>query len=276
MNSINGILNSIFDIFLLPVARLNPWFGMIEISLFTAIFMLLIFRLTSNQKVVRQAKNDIKAHLLEMRLYGHDLKVQLKAQAAVLKANLRYMAANLKPLLVMVIPLVFILAQLNLRFDKKPIQPGETVIIKLKFFNNVDLSKKKLELVLPEGLNQTSPPVMIKDEYEVNWQVRALKKGDFTILINVNGEQVGKSVTVNDDHRIARVSARASSGSILSQILYPGEKSLPKKSSVRTIEVLYQPATLNFFGFAMHWLIAFLGLSILLGLTLKGLFKVEI
>ena len=75
---------------------------------------------------------------------------------------------------------------------------------------------------------------------------------------------------------MTRVSALASRGSIWKQVLYPGERALPSGQAVRSIEVLYPAKSLRAFGLTVHWLIAYLILSIVFGFAFKGVFKVEI
>ncbi len=48
---------------------MNPWAAKVFISLLTGLFMLLVFKLTSNQAGLQRTKDRIKAHLLEFRLF---------------------------------------------------------------------------------------------------------------------------------------------------------------------------------------------------------------
>ena len=45
---------------------------------------------------------------------------------------------------------------------------------------------------------------------------------------------------------------------------------------VRSVEVLYPSRTLTAFGVRVHWLVAYLVLSVAFGFAFKGVFKVEI
>ena len=81
MGLINRLLGSLFDLLFLPFRSLNPWAGMIFISLLTGLLMLLIYRWTSNQAGIRRVKDKIKAHLLELRLYKDNMGVTMKARA---------------------------------------------------------------------------------------------------------------------------------------------------------------------------------------------------
>jgi len=73
MSIINTFFGKLIEWMILPFRGMTPWIGMAVISLVTGIFMLLIFRLTSNQKGIRQVKDKIKAHLMEIRLFKDNL-----------------------------------------------------------------------------------------------------------------------------------------------------------------------------------------------------------
>jgi hypothetical protein len=248
---------------------------MTAVSLLTAVLMLEVYKHTSNQAAIHRAKDLIKAHLLEMRLYQDNMRVTLAAQGSIVKANLVYMAANLKPLAVMIVPLVLILAQLSLWFDRAPLRPGEETLVKARLEAAADPVSAGLELETPPGLEITSPAVRIPDLHEVVWRVKALAPGAGRLVVRTAGRTIEKTVAVGGGP-MTKVSALVSRGSIWKQVLYPGEPALPSGQAVRSIEILYPAKSLRAFGLNVHWLVAYLALSIVFGFAFKGLFKVEI
>lgn len=275
MGVVNLVFGRLVGWVLLPFREMSPWFGMAAVSLLTALLMLEVFKLTSNQTAVRKAKDRIKAHLLELRLFKDDMRVSLGAQGAILKANMSYIGANLKPLLVMIVPLVLILAQLSVWFDRRPLRPGEETLLKVILDKGTDPVGLGLDLAVPPGLSVDSPAVRIPDEGEVVWRLKALEEGSGRILLTVDGRTLAKSVTVGG-RPLTKVSSLASRGSFWSRVLHPGEPPLPSGTPVRSIEVLYPAKSLAAFGVAVHWLVAYFVLSMAFGLALKGVFKVEI
>jgi uncharacterized membrane protein (DUF106 family) len=275
MSIVNLVFGKAIDLILLPFRGASPWFGMTAVSFLTALLMLEIYKLSSNQAAIRRAKDRIKAHLLEMRLYKDSMRVTLGAQAAIVKANLAYMAANLKPLAVMIVPLVLVLAQLSLWFDRAPLRPGDETLVKAGLEATADPVTLGLELETPPGLEISSPPVRIPDEHEVVWRIKALSPGAGKLLLRAGGFAIEKSIIVGG-RPLAKVSALASRGSIWKQVLYPGEAPLPKGTPLRSVEVLYPAKSLSAFGLHVHWLVAYLVLSIAFGFAFKGVFKVEI
>jgi hypothetical protein len=57
--------------------------------------------------------------------------------------------------------------------------------------------------------------------------------------------------------------------------MYPSEAPIDN-ATVTAIEVLHPPAEVDVLGWRTHWLVPFLGLSILSGFALKGVFRVEL
>lgn len=104
--------------------------------------MLIIFRYTSNQEKIKETKDRIKAHLLEIRLFKDDLRILLSAQKSILLYNVNYMKHALKPMVFMIIPVAIILIQLDGWFGYRPLRLGESAIISVKLDDNrMDVSE---------------------------------------------------------------------------------------------------------------------------------------
>jgi len=272
---LNQAVGLVVKVFLLPFTGLNPWAGMIFISLLTAILMLFIYKKTSNQSGIKEAKNLIKGYLLEIRLFQNDFGIFLGGLKRLLSANLRYLAYNLKPLLVMILPIFLLLAQMNLWFGYNVPQPGETLLLKVEFNQAVEVDRLDLQVEAPPGVMVDSPPVRIIDENEVDWRLRIVELRGGQLVIKNGGEMYAKDISLPPS-RLARVSAIRVNQNIWEQLLNPGEKPLPREAEIKKIEVLYPSARLNLFGLKIHWLVAYFVLSIIFGFGLKGWFKVEI
>ena len=274
MGVLNSVFGAIFDVVFAPFRTLGPWPGMIFISLATGIVMLLIFKKTSNQEAIKRAKNRIKAHLLEIRLYKSDTAAAFRAQGAMLGANFRYMGHAVRPMLVMFIPVLFILSQLNLRYGAASLRPGEQALVKVTLAEGVRAETTAASLRAPDGLVVETPPLRIGEEGEVDWRIRAETPGLHRLTLDIGGTTVEKLVSVGQEMpaRVSPLRAR----NFFDLLLYPGEKPLPKSSPVTKVEVDFPPQSLPLFGGTVNWLVAFFVLSLVFGFALKGVFKVEI
>lgn len=274
MRSFNFLVNRLFDGIFYAFISLNPWVAMVVVCLLTGIFMLLIFRYTSNQKGIRQAKDKIKAHFLELRLFKEDFSLMMKAQGKILRYNLIYMKHSLKPMLIMILPLVIVLIQFNFRFGFRPFKANEEVMVGVTFSEPLPLQAMDISLEAPEGLEVETPPLRINRLHEVDWRLRAKVAGDYVLRIRIGEELLTKRVTVSDE--LCQLSPRKVSRSFFQEFLYPSEPALPSNSPVSYIEVKYPTRHLDLGGWNIHWLIVFFVLSIAFGFALKGMFKVEI
>jgi len=271
----NSVIGKIFDILFLPFRGLSPWVAMIVVSFLTGLLMLFIFRHTSNQEGIRRIKNKIKAHLLELRLYKDSLAQQLTSQRKILSANFKYFSYALKPMLVMIIPVMLILIQLNLWFGSRSLDIGDEALVKVKLMEGTNPLQTDIRLEVPPGIAVETPPLRIEDEREIDWRLRATEKGVYNILFRYQDETFTKSVAVGQN-RLSKIAALKPGKGLLEQAFNPGEKPLPKNAPIESAEITYPGQRMNLFGWRIHWLIAYFGLSIVFGFAFRGVIKVEI
>ncbi len=265
----------VVNLLVFPFSRLHPWFGLVFVSLLTSLLMLFVYRKFSDQGKIRKTKNLIKARILEIRLFQHDYRVLLQTQKNLLLANLRYLALNFKPLLVMIVPLFLLLAQFNLWFGYRNLRPGETFLLKVRLNPAVEVERAFLDLELPPGLEAETPVLRIIDENEADWRIRVNGRTEEPVYILVNGEKYRKAVTAGYDY-LKKISPVRPGKNLWLQLLYPGEKPLPDGSYVSKIEINWPESRLQFLGLRWHWLVAYILLSIIFALLLKKPLRVEI
>lgn len=272
---LNQIVGIITRIILLPFAKMSPWLGMIVISLLTALLLLFIYKKTSNQAGIKEVKTRIKAYFLEMRLFQNDFRTLLTTQKELLLFNIRYLAYNFKPLLIMIIPLFLLLAQMNLWFGYRHPAPDETLLLKVRFIESMEVDKLSLDLEAPAGVVVDSPVLRIVEENQADWRLKIQGETNGQLIITVNGERYLKSIPIsrNSFPRISKVRVKKN---LWQELLYPGEKPLPSDSYVKKIELVCPENRLVFLGLRFHWLVAYFLLSIIFGFALKRWFKVEI
>jgi len=275
MGIFNFAFGKIFDVIFFPFRGLDPWAAMIAVSFLTGLLMLFIFRRASNQEGIREAKDKIKAHLLELRLYKDSLAQQLNSQGKILRANFRYIGYAFKPMLIMFVPVMLILIQLNLWFGSRPLEIGQTALVKIKLTPLANPLQTDIRLDAPAGVAVETPALRIEDEREIDWRVRAMENGVHVLKFNF-GEAVFTKILSVGQGRLSRIAAVKPDSSFWGQVFNPGEKPLPKGAPIESVEIAYPPQRLSLFGWRMHWLVAFFGLSIVFGFAFKGVFKVEI
>ena len=254
---------------------MNPWIGMILISFLTGIMMLVVYRSTSNQEGIRQVKNKIKAHLLELRLFKDSLSISLRAQGKIFRYNLKYIGYSAKPLLVMIIPLILILIQLNLWFGYHSLAPGQKAILKAELEMNQSLLDTEFKIETSSGLVVETLPLRIEDKGEVNWRFQTEEAGIHELALTVNGQRIVKKVAVAQSP-ISKISPVKIRRNFIGEVFNPGEAPLPGNIPVKSVEIKYPSKPMNLFGWRIHWIIVYFALSIIFGFAFKGVFRVEI
>ena len=124
--SIHPLLAAAISLFLLnsPLA--------LVISVIIGLIMVVVFRYTSDQKAIHLAKDHLKAHLLAVRLYQDQLPVVIRAYGRILLGTGRYIRLAFKPLLVVIIPITFLIVQLDWYLGYAPIQAARPFLVTVR------------------------------------------------------------------------------------------------------------------------------------------------
>jgi uncharacterized membrane protein (DUF106 family) len=265
-------VTAVFDGLIGIFGSMNPVVGLLVVSILTGAVMLVIFRYTSNQAGIARAKELIMAYILEVRLLKDDLGLQLAAQRKILGANLRYMRYALAPMIIMLVPVLVILVQLDVRYAKRPLRAGETTLLRVEVEKGTDLSSVRLDL--PPGVSAETEPLRIPDRSEVDWRLKAERDGAHELALTVGSERAVKRLDVGE--RLTKLAEKRYRPGPLDVWMHPAEGPLPGGSAVRSIEVAYPERDLRLWGIGAHWLVVFFVVSVAFGFAIKGFVGVEV
>ena len=271
----NSGFGKIFDILFLPFRGMSPWAGMILVSFLTGLLMLFVFKWTSNQEGIQKIKNRIKAHLLELRLYKDSLSQSFRSQGNILRCNLKYISYSAKPMLVMIVPLILIIVQLNFWFGYESLTPNESTILKIKLAEGQNPLEAQIAVQPSTGLVMETQPLRIEESQEINWRFSATQEGIQQFLVTIDGETITKRVSVAQKP-LSKISPLKTSTKFLDQVMYPAEPPIKSQIPVESIEIRYPTKSMDLFGWKIHWIIVYFVLSIIFGFAFKGVFKVQI
>ena len=274
MSAVNALLRSLADALLAPFAGMNPLVGLTLVSLLLAVVMLLVFKKVSNQDQLERVKRQIHAGLFEMRLFNDDLPQIFRAQWAILKANGRYLALTLVPMVILLPLIVLVSAQLQFHYGYQGLKPGEPVLLTVALKQGVGATKPAMRLEAPTGLKVETPAVWAPALGEVAWRLVAEQPGIYEVRIVSGGEELVKTAVSSSE--VVRRSPLRPGTNLLDQLLYPSEPPIPGASQVASIRLGYPDAEVSLLGWKMHWMIAFIILSIVFALALRRLFGVTI
>jgi hypothetical protein len=245
---------------------------MILVSLLTAAALLLIFRVSANPSAIRRRKDRLIARVLELALFKDDIVVNLGAFGRVLSANALYLGTLLKPLCLSIVPMILLMIQADAWFSGRPFRPGETALVSAKLADGVPVADER---IMPESSKDIveQATVRIPERNEIVWRMKALAPGD-RVNVLTGGGTVRKTLVVGDG--LAGLSRNRLSAGFWRTLLNPVEPPLPNGCPLASVTVQYPPRDFVVLGMRMHWLVAYLVLTLAFAWFLKRPLRVEI
>lgn len=257
----------------MTIARLdNPVWLVLAISVVVGLVMVIVFRYTSDQKAITRAKDRLKAHLLAVRLFQDQLPVVLRAYARILLGTGSYLRLAFTPLLIAIVPITFLVVQLDRYFGATPFQAGQTFLVEARV-DNGDLLDQ-LQLQLPDGLTISAPAVHIPKEKTAVWRVVAQRDGQFEVNVQSGGDAASKRVIVESG--LARLSPTRLRGNFWQRLLESAEPAIPDSSGIDSIEVNYPARNISFAWMEWNWIVLFFVASLIAGFIFKSVFGIQI
>lgn len=261
---IGGLL-SLFDGWP-PLATLAP------ISLLAGIGMLWVFRRVSDQQRIRQARKRLNAHLYELRLFADEPRLIWRAQKGLFFANLRYIALMLRPAVILTIPMVVLLIQLDAYYGYEPLPVGKAALVTVQMNGVLDADAPPPALEVPAGVAVETAPVRALREHQVIWRIRPRRSVSGAVRVVFPGAALEKTIDAGQGPRYLS-GRRVSSAADL--LWYQTEPRLPG-GPVDWIEVRYPPAEVQFMSLRFHWLVWFIVLSMASAFLLRKRFGVTL
>jgi hypothetical protein len=273
--ALNAVLTFLFGLAYEPLKWLGPLWSIVGISWIGGLLMVWIFGKVSNQNAIQQARNRLSSELIGLRLFKDDLRVFFGIQYQVLVWTLEYLRYSLVPMLILMVPTLLILIQLNYHYDLRPLRVGEPVLVKVKLRDaNMVARGPEITLAAPDNIRIEAGGVRIPETKEVCWRVRGVLPGRFDLTVSDGKFSVTKNMAVGG--RLEGVSSVRTGEHWLTRLLYPGEAPISSQSAFESIEILYPKLDILILGKRTNWLVLFLVLSLGFGYAFKGVLGVQI
>ena len=259
-----NFISEMFDVVLSPFSGMSPYAGLTAVSVVTGIVMVFLYKWTTDQEKLKKVRDKIKVHFLEIRLYKDDMAEMFSIQKDILKENFRYLRLTLKSAIILIIPILFIIFDLNVRYSYHPIRPGASFIVSAFTQNSENLERVGLEL--PVGFEMEVPAIRVSAEKRISWQVRADSSGTHGLAFHQGENEIVRKVVVSS--RIQRVYQDMDKGEVWTSRLIPHAEFIPSDSYIDKIQVEY-PDQNSFLGLQPGWLYYFFLVSVIAGLLVK-------
>jgi uncharacterized membrane protein (DUF106 family) len=249
----------------------SPLAIVIVVSLVVGLLMVVLFGYTSDQKAIGIAKDQLKAHLLAVRLYRDQIPVVMGSYGKILRGTARYLKLAFKPLLYVVIPIIFLIVQIDRYLGATPIPPNAPFLLTVHTGSDV---LNDVALDLPPEIAMTAPPVHIPSTNEIIWRLSGSKEGKYEVKIVGSGQSAAKAVCVGSD--LPRISTIRLRGHFWKRMFSSAEPALPENSPIEFISINYPDRNIEVAGYGMNWIWLFFILSMIAGFIFKELLGIQI
>jgi hypothetical protein len=271
----NATLTCLCGLFHGALKWLGPFWSLVGLSILGGIVLVWIFGKVSNQDAIRRTRNRLSAELIALRLFRDDLRIFFGVQGQVLVWTLKYLRHSLVPMLILMVPALIILIQLNLHYGLRPLAVGESALVKVKLRDPAVLtSGPEITLQAPPNLEVETQGVRIVELKEISWRVRGVSPGRFNLVVHHGEAAVTKKAAVGG--RLEGVSPLRTGAHWLTNLLYPDEAPILSSSAIESIEILYPELGISILGWHMNWMILFFVVSLVFGYMFKGVLGVHI
>jgi uncharacterized membrane protein (DUF106 family) len=250
----------------------SPLSIVIIVSLIVGLVMVVLFGYTSDQKAIGIAKDQLKAHLLAVRLYRDQIPVVMGSYGKILRGTGRYLKLAFKPLLYVIVPITLLMVQIDRYLGQTPLPTNAPFLLTVHTSSGDRLNDVTLDV--PPEVTITAPPVHILASNDVVWRLAGSKDGKYDLNLVAGGQTVTKTVALGND--VPRISTIRLRGQFWERMFSSAEPALPASSPIESISINYPDRNIDIAGYGMNWIWMFFILSMVAGFIFKELLGIKI
>ena len=233
-------MTRVFDTLLHPLRASQPFMGLMAVSMMFGVVMILIFKYASNQQAIGAVRRRMGARALGMLLHLHSPAAVTRTAAALMGDNFVYLWMILRPMLVIAVPFVVTAAQLDARYGKAAVQPGETATVTITWHS---LPERELLRLSGTGLHILEPLVMVDTLKQTSFNVINLTPG---AVLNADGASFPVGASAGGSGAV--VYRGAERRSFLRNLTAPQLAGLPSDSPVSRVSIFLPAARYRVLG----------------------------
>jgi len=270
---INVVTNSLGELLLAPLMVLPGWLSNAIISAVAGVILLIIFKYTSNQRAIGRVRDAIKADMLALKLFKDSMAVTFEAQGRAFKGAFLLLVHAIRPMAVMILPVVLLLSQMGLWYQYRPLACGEEAVISMELRGDTERPWPDVTLELGGGGEVMTGPVRVFSKGEIYWKIKAGQEGYHGLIFAVDGQQFEKELAVGDE--FMRVSVERPGQQWGHILLNPWEKPFGGDCVVQSVAINY-PDRMSRTSGTDWWMVYFFVASLVFALMFKPFLKVRI
>ncbi|MBN2567125.1 TMCO1/EMC3 family protein [Candidatus Woesearchaeota archaeon] len=243
---------SIMDPLLGWTLSLPPLVAILIVSLILSVFITLIYKYTTDQKMMKNLKESMKASQAEMRKHKDNPAKVMAMQKEAMEKNMKYMMSSFKSTFITMIPIILIFGWLNAHLAYEPIQPGAEFTTTMTFKNGVS---GEAMLSAPDEVALLSDARQTIEDAKASWTLEGAA-GRYLLEYAFGDKVYDKEVLIDGDRYTAPVK----------QV---------KDTQVKEIRVGNEKLiVLDLLGWRIGWLGTYIIFSILFSMVMRKLLKV--
>jgi hypothetical protein len=258
----------------------SPLAIVVELSLVVGLLMVVLFGYTSDQKAIGIAKDQLKAHLLAVRLYRDQIPVVMGSYGKILRGTGRYLKLAFKPLLYVIIPITLLIVQIDRYLGLAPIAANTPFLltVRLPQLANAQSAEggavNEARIELPQEIVMTAPPVHIPTQNEIIWRLVGSREGKYNVKVDADSSSAEKRICIGSG--LPQISPVRLREHFWERIFTSAEPALPANSPIESIAINYPDRNIEIAGYGMNWIWLFFILSMAAGFIFKELLGIKI
>jgi hypothetical protein len=211
-----------------PFELLGTEVAIAVVSALFGVLGLLIFKYISWQKGIKSTKDQIKGHMIEIRIYQDDLAVVGKAVGKVMLRNFQYLSLNILPFVPLSVPFVILVSQLVVRYAFEPLEEHKPFTITVELAQEHRKQVADLEVIAPDWAKDELVIVRAPSDGRAFVSVRDAVPGawEFGFRVGSSGTVVEKSVIIGADTEVPRAMQPERVGTFFAAWLWPAESTI--------------------------------------------------
>jgi len=245
------------DPVLSPLLKFPPVWVVLGLSLFISLLIIVIYKFTTNQALMKQLKEEMKASQKQMKELREQPEKMIEVQKKAMQANMKYMSHSMKSTLFTFLPIIVLFGWMNAHYAFIPIAPGDAFNTTITTRN---LASGEVTIEVPEEIEVVdgNTTQQISDN-KATWLLKAKQDGEYFLNYKIGNQLYSKELLVTEEQSYAE----------------PVNRIKDKNAPVNEIRINYRPLKIaNLFGWEVGWLGTYIISSIIFSMLLRKWFKV--
>jgi uncharacterized membrane protein (DUF106 family) len=188
-------LNYIFDPIFFPLINFNIAIAVIIISFILALTMTVIYKLMTDQDLMKQLKGELKEFQKEIKELKEHPEQAMKVQKRMMETNMKYMMNSMKPTFVTFIPIILIFGWLSSHLAFMPVMPNT------EFTNSIDFeptAQGTVTIITPEDIGVIGDATKDINGGIIRYRLMGLA-GEYTLEYKIGEKSYTKDLLISNN-----------------------------------------------------------------------------